>query len=68
MKNMTQIRKLHTSYDANNLYGYAMSQPLPSGEYEWCNPANITLEFIKKYDSEACETVYNLEVDLNYPE
>ena len=37
-------------FDANNLYGYTMSQPLPCGEYEWANPANITLEFIKQYD------------------
>jgi hypothetical protein len=35
-------------FDANNSYGYAMSQPLPCGEYEWTNPANITLEFIKE--------------------
>ena len=35
-------------FDANNIYGLAMSQPLPCGEYEWCNPANMTLELIKK--------------------
>ena len=44
-----------------------MSQPLPCGEYEWANPANITFEFIKQYDFETSETVYILEVDLNHP-
>ena len=34
-------------FDANKLYGYTMSQPLPCGEYEWCNPANMALEFSK---------------------
>ena len=32
-------------FDANNLYGYAMSQPLPSGQYEWIKSTNITLDF-----------------------
>jgi len=52
---------------ANNLFGYAMCQPLPTGGYEWCNPTNITLDFIKQYDFETCETGYILEVDLTYP-
>ena len=34
-------------FDANNLYGFAVSLPLPSGEYEWINPTNITLDLIK---------------------
>ena len=34
-------------FDANSLYGYAMSQPLPRGESDWCNPTNVTLAFIK---------------------
>ena len=54
-------------FDANRLYGYAMPQPLPSGEYEWINPTNITLDFIQNYDFETCERVYILEVDLSYP-
>ena len=45
-----------------------MSQPLPCGGYEWTDPANITLEFIKQYELETCETGYVLEVDLKYPE
>ena len=35
-------------FDAYNLHGYAMSQPLACGEYEWCNQTNVTLEFIKE--------------------
>ena len=54
-------------FDANNLYGYAMCQPLPCGEYEWYNPEYISLEFINQYDFETCETGYILEVDLEYP-
>jgi hypothetical protein len=33
-------------FDANNVYVYAMSQPLPSGQSEWITPTNITLDFI----------------------
>ena len=47
-------------FAANSLCGYAMPQPLPSGGYEWCNPANITLDFIKQYDFETSETGYIL--------
>jgi len=56
-----------TPFDANNFYGYAMSQPLPCGGQEWTDPTNITFEFIKKYDFEASETGNILEVDLNHP-
>ena len=54
-------------FDANNLYGNAMSQPLQCGEYEWTNPADILLEFIKQYDFETSETGYILEVAVSYP-
>ena len=41
--------------DANNLYGWAMSQPLPTGNFEWVE--NI------KNDGKG----YIVEVDLEYP-
>lgn len=53
--------------DASNVYGYALSQPLPCGDNEWCNPAKITLTFIKHYEFETRERGYILEVDLHYP-
>jgi len=52
--------------DANNLYGKAMTEPLPYGNFEWFNPSHITMDFIKDYDVES-EDCYILEVDLEYP-
>ena len=53
--------------DANNLYGWAMSQPLPSGEFCWIelgdrNPKTIVEELVEKRDHG-----YLLEVDVTYP-
>ena len=53
--------------DANNLYGWAMSQPLPTGEFRWIefgdrNPKTIVEELVEKRD---CG--YLLEVDVAYP-
>lgn len=52
-------------YDANNLYGWAMSQPLPFGDFEW------KTEF-EGFDineiADDAEIGYILEVDLKYPE
>ena len=49
----------------NNLYGWAMSEYLPYGEFEW-------LENIDEFDinsiSEKSDTGYFLEVDLEYPD
>jgi len=45
-------------FNANNLYGNPMSQPFQCGEYEWINPADLALEFIKQYDFETSETAH----------
>ena len=52
--------------DANNLYGWAMSQPLPTGEFDWLNEEEITnLDIMQIADNS--EEGYILEVDLKYP-
>jgi len=50
---------------ANNLYGKAMTEPLPYGNFEWSNPSHLTIDFIKYYDNEG-EDCCTLEVDLEY--
>ena len=49
--------------DANNLYGWAMSQPLPTGGFKWTdvNPNEI-FELATRNDKG-----YILEVDVSYP-
>ena len=53
-----------TYLDMNNLYGWAMSEYLPYGEFEWLE--NID-EFDKNSINEKSDTGYFLEVDLEYP-
>ena len=50
--------------DANNLYGWAMLQPLPIGGFKWTgvNPNEIS-ELATRTDNG-----YQLEVDVSYPE
>jgi len=48
-----------TYFDANNLYGWAMSKPLPTHGFEW-----MTEEELDNWGSTPCI----LEVDLEYPE
>ena len=50
--------------DANNLYRWAISQPLPYGEFEWIDPDEVKLF---NYHEESEKGVI-LEVDLEYPE
>ena len=56
--------------DANNLYGWAMSQPLPTGEFKWIkcegDPNNLVEKFASKKDSKK-DYGYLLEVDVTYP-
>lgn len=49
--------------DANNLYGWAMCQHLPIGEYEW---VEMTAEQLLAADPEG-EFGYIAEVDMEYP-
>ena len=52
--------------DANNLYGWAMSQKLPLKNFKWVeDTSKINEEFIKNYN-ENNKKVYILEVDVKY--
>ena len=46
--------------NANNLYGWAISQPLPTGEFEWVDPSQF---MPNSYVNDG----YLLEVDIRYP-
>ena len=50
--------------DANNLYGWDMSQSLPTGDFEWIDPDETDLFNCH----EESEKGLILEVDLEYPE
>ena len=53
--------------DANNLYGWAMSQKLPVNGFKWINDVSeIDEKFIKNYD-ENSHKGYILEADIKYP-
>ena len=53
--------------DANNLYGWTMSQKLPVNNFKWVeDTSKINEEFIKNYN-ENNKKGYILEVDVKYP-
>ena len=53
--------------DANNLYGWAMSQKLPVNNFKWVeDTSRINEAFIKNYN-ENSNKGYILEVDVKYP-
>ena len=56
------------NWDANNLYGWAMSQKLPVNNFEWIkDTSQFNEDFIKNYNEESDE-VYFLEIDVQYLE
>ena len=65
-------KKIESSYltylDANNLYGWAMSQNLPVNGFMWYNDylSDFNKEFIKNYNENSDEG-YFLEVDIAHP-
>ena len=68
MKNYDKnIESSYTEYlDGNNLYGWAMSQKLPTSGFRWVEDlSQFNEDFIKKYD-ENSYIGYFLEVDINY--
>ena len=53
--------------DANNLYGWAVSQKLPVNGLKWVKKlSKFNEDFLKKYDENG-NTGYFLEVDIEYP-
>ena len=53
--------------DANNLYGWAMSEPLSVHKFDWAEDLSKTDEdFIKNYDKDS-DKGYILEVNIESP-
>lgn len=62
-----KVPSSHILYvDANNLYGWAMSQYLPTGNYRWADLEKYTLEYIKSMKEDA-KVGALLEYDLHIP-
>ena len=58
--------KYITYLDANNLYGWVMSQYLPYSGFKWLNQKEIS-DFCLNAISENSSIGYIIEVDLQYP-
>ena len=53
--------------DANNIYRWAMSHPLPVDDFKWVkNVSKIDEDFVKNYDEDS-DKGYILEIDVEYP-
>ena len=53
--------------DANNLYGWARSQYLPTGNFKWMTDQEISKINLGKYEADGKKGLI-LEVDLEYPQ
>ncbi|XP_071055460.1 uncharacterized protein [Onthophagus taurus] len=53
-------------WDANNLYGWAMSQPMPYGDFKWLDDTEIQNLNLNHVSDEA-DYGYILDVDIEYP-
>jgi hypothetical protein len=62
----TKPSKFITYLDANNLYGWAMCQPLPTSDFKWIDPEDFDSDRLSE-DLILPDTGYILEVDLAYP-
>ena len=56
--NASKPTKYKTYLDANNLYRWAMSKPLPTHSFKWMKPSEL-----ENWENHSCI----LEVDLEYP-
>ena len=65
--NKEKPRKYIMYLDANNLYGYAMSQYIPTGGFKWLTEKQINKIMNKTILSDN-KKGYIIEVDLEYPE
>jgi hypothetical protein len=64
----TKPSKFITYLDANNLYGWAMCQPLPTSDFKWIDPEDFDLDRLSEdLILQGSDTGYILEVDLAYP-
>ena len=55
--------------DANNLYGWAMSQKLPVNGFIWVkNLSQFNESIIRNYKENSDDIGFFLEVDIDYPE
>ena len=71
MKNYNKnIESSYLEYlDANNLYGWPMSQKLPANDFKWVKKVELSKfneDFVKNYHENG-NTGYFLEVNIDYP-
>lgn len=62
----TEETKSIFSVDCNALYGWAMTMPLPTGDFRWEDPKILTPSLIAQY-SDDDERGYLCKVNLKYP-